>query len=81
MRTSSKLKVKASPKLDVMADGVPLGKGTVTMKVRPGAVRVIATEKDPSLGSPQKGAVEILPEPVSPTVEDDHHEKSVVLLG
>lgn len=76
-----KLKVKASPKLDVMADGVALGKGTVTITVRPGAVRVIATEKVSGPEIPQKGAVEILPEPVSPAVENDHHEKSVVLLG
>jgi len=30
-----KLKVKASPKLDVMADGIALGKGTATIKMRP----------------------------------------------
>jgi len=64
-----KLKVKTSPKLDVMADGVALGRGTVTIKVRPGALRVITTEKTPGLESPQKDAAEILPEPVSPTVE------------
>ena len=40
-----KLKVKASPKLDVMADGVALGKGTVTIKVRQNALRVITPEK------------------------------------
>ena len=35
-----KLKIKSSPKQDVMADGVALGKGTVTIKVRPGALRI-----------------------------------------
>ena len=43
-----KLKVKSSPKLDVMADGVALGRGTVTIKVRPGALRVITNEKSPA---------------------------------
>src|SRR5512133_1650886 len=48
-----KLKVKASPKLDVMADGVALGKGTVTIKVLPSAVRVITRKNHPGLESPQ----------------------------
>ena len=39
-----KLKIKASPKLEVMADGVMLGKGKVKIKVLPGALRVIAPE-------------------------------------
>jgi len=76
-----KLKVKTSPKLAVMADGVPLGRGTVTIKVRPGALRVITTEKSPALESPQKDAAEILPESVSPTVGKNHLEESVISLG
>jgi len=75
-----KLKVKSSPKLDVMADGVALGKGTVTIKVRPGALRVITTKKSSGLESPQKDAAEIPSESVSPTVEKDNQEKSVILL-
>ena len=39
---AQKLKVKSSPKLEVMADGVDLGKGMVTIKMRPDALRVIA---------------------------------------
>jgi diacylglycerol kinase (ATP) len=74
-----KLKVKASPKLDVMADGVALGKGTITIKVRPGALRVITTEKSPSLESPQEVAPETIV-PVSPTVEKNHREESVISL-
>jgi diacylglycerol kinase (ATP) len=74
-----KLKVKASPKLDVMADGVALGRGTITIKVRPGALRVITTEKSPSLESPQEDAPETIV-PVSPTVEKDHLEESVISL-
>ena len=44
-----KLKVSSLPKLKVMADGIEQGKGTVTIKIRPGALRVIATEKDREL--------------------------------
>ena len=57
-----KLKVKASPKLDVMADGVALGKGTVTIKIRPGALRVITTEKK-SHPSDTQDAAENVPRP------------------
>ena len=64
-----------------MADGVALGRGTVTIKVRPGALRVITILKSPGLESPQKDAAEILPEPVSPTVEENHPQESVISLG
>ncbi len=64
-----KLKVKSSPELKVMADGIELGKGTVTIKMRPGALRVIAAKKSPDPESPQKDAVENLPVPVSPPVK------------
>ena len=61
-----KLKVKASSKLDVMADGVALGKGTVTIKIRPGALRVITAEKNPGFGIPLTDeVVEIQPVPVT----------------
>lgn len=61
-----KLKVKASPKMDVMADGVMLGRGTVTIKVRRGALRVITTKESPGLDNPQKDIDKKLPEPISP---------------
>jgi diacylglycerol kinase (ATP) len=76
-----KLKVKASPKLDVMADGVALGKGTVTIKVRPGALRVITTGKSSDPENPQKDMAEILPAPLPPAVGKNHHEESVISLG
>jgi diacylglycerol kinase (ATP) len=76
-----KLKVKTSPKLDVMADGVSLGKGTVTIKVRPGALRVIAAQKSEIIESPQKDKVDLLPEPASPSEKGNHREDSVVPLG
>jgi diacylglycerol kinase (ATP) len=71
-----KLKIKTSPKLDVMADGVALGKGTVKIKVRPGALRVITTEKSPSLDGSQKVAAEILPVPVPLIAGKNHQDES-----
>jgi len=73
-----KLKVKTSPKLGVMADGVELGKGTVTIKVRPGALRVITAQKTPQVEKPQKKAA---PEPASQVVENNHHEQSEPSFG
>lgn len=43
------IKVKTSPKLDIAAEGVLLGRGTARIKVLPGALRVIAPE--PGAGS------------------------------
>jgi len=44
-----KIKVKTSPKLDVAAEGIILGKGTARIKVFPGVLRVIAPE--PGIGA------------------------------
>jgi YegS/Rv2252/BmrU family lipid kinase len=49
-----KLKVRSLPRLNVMADGIEQGKGTVTIKMMPGALRVIAAKKSPDLESPVK---------------------------
>ena len=72
---ASKLKIKASPKLDVMADGVALGKGTITIKVRPGALRVITTDKSPGLALPQKDGKTMTPVPIPSALDPNHHEK------
>jgi diacylglycerol kinase (ATP) len=73
-----KLKVKSSPKLKVMADGIELGKGTVTIKMRPGVLRVIAAKKnlgteslakDKGIPAPVQDGEEKMPVPVSPTVK------------
>jgi YegS/Rv2252/BmrU family lipid kinase len=84
-----KLKVKSSPKLDVMADGVELGKGTVSIKVRKGALRVITTGKAPGSEIPQKEDANTVPVParkaaktnvpvsVSLTVGKNHRKKSL----
>ncbi len=86
-----KLKIKTSPRLDVMSDGVSLGKGTVTIKVRPGALRVITVGKTPNLENTPKDeaisapvekpqrAPKAKPAFVSHTVEPNHHKRSVIL--
>jgi diacylglycerol kinase (ATP) len=60
-----KIKVKTSPKLDVAAEGIILGKGTAWIKVLPGALRVIAPEPGPGAEKPVEKAAQELPEPVS----------------
>ncbi len=60
-----KVEVKSTPKLDVMADGVMLGKGTVEIKNKPKALWVIAPEPtDPS--SLEQAANIKLPAPIAP---------------
>ncbi len=61
-----KIKVKTSPKLDVAAEGIILGKGTAWIKVLPGVLRVIAPEPGTGTEKPLKKATKELPEPVSP---------------
>lgn len=47
-----KIKIRTSPKLDVAAEGIILGKGTARIKVLPGALRVIAPEPGPGAEKP-----------------------------
>jgi diacylglycerol kinase (ATP) len=62
-----KIKVKSSPKLDVAAEGIILGKGTARIKLLPGALRVLAPEPGPGAEKTQKEkTARELPEPVSP---------------
>jgi len=49
-----KIKVKTSPKLDVAAEGILLGKGTAWIKILPGALRVIAPEPGAGAEKPQE---------------------------
>jgi diacylglycerol kinase (ATP) len=51
-----KIKVKSSPKLDVAAEGIILGKGTAWIKVLPGALRVLAPEPGAGAEKPQEEA-------------------------
>ena len=60
-----KIKVKTSPKLDVAAEGIILGKGTAWIKVLPRALRVIAPEPGPGAEKPQEEATKESHEPVS----------------
>jgi diacylglycerol kinase family enzyme len=59
---AKKMKIKTSPKLDVMVDGVAIGKGTVSIKLLKNAVRVITTQKNSAKEDPQKDAAEVVPE-------------------
>ena len=61
-----KIKVKTSPKLDIAAEGILLGKGTARIKVLPGALRVLAPEPGTGTEKPLAEATKELPEPVSP---------------
>jgi diacylglycerol kinase (ATP) len=70
-----KLKVKSSPKMKVLADGVKLGKGTVTIKMLPGALRVISAQKCSGLPGMQKPGAELTSMPVSIAARKNHREK------
>jgi YegS/Rv2252/BmrU family lipid kinase len=76
-----KLKVSTSPKLDVMADGVELGKGKVTIKSLPAALRVITTGKKAGLETSQENDSKKHAVTGSPAEEKNHPEDSVILLG
>jgi hypothetical protein len=60
------VKIKTSPKLAVMADGVMLGKGTVKIKVKPGALRVFAPQVGAGVEKPAQEVGADLPAPVAP---------------
>lgn len=65
---ASKMKVKTSPDLEVMADGIMLGRGTLRVRVHPGAFRVIVPDATVTQAVSQKKASQELPAPVSPAV-------------
>src|SRR5215216_4976621 len=56
-----KIKIKTSPKLDIAAEGIILGKGTAKIKVLPCALRVIAPEPGEGAEKPQAAPIEELP--------------------
>ena len=70
-----KIKIKSTPKMKVMADGIELGKGTVTIKMLPAALRVITAEKSPGLVILKEDGSKMTPVPVPVPVENDHHNK------
>jgi diacylglycerol kinase (ATP) len=63
---AKKIKVKTTPKLDVAAEGIILGKGKAWIKVLPGALRIIAPEIGKGAEKTPKETTEVLPAPVSP---------------
>lgn len=63
---AKKIRVKTSPKLDIAAEGILLGKGTASIKVLPRFLRVIAPEPGPGTEKPVEETTRELPEPVSP---------------
>ncbi len=69
-----KLEIKTSPKMDVMADGVMLGKGKVEIKSRPGALRIITPPDPMAPATLSKAASEELPAPVAPVPEKNPSE-------
>ncbi len=71
-----KLEIKTSPKMDVMADGVMLGKGKVEIKSRPGALWVITPDGSAAPATLQKDTAEELPPPVSPIGEKNPLEQA-----
>ncbi|HKG53180.1 MAG TPA: diacylglycerol kinase family protein [Anaerolineales bacterium] len=63
---ASKIEIKTNPKMDVMADGVMLGKGKVEIKSKPGAVWIITPEDHVAPPALIKSTAQELPAPVSP---------------
>jgi diacylglycerol kinase (ATP) len=61
-----KLEIKTNPKMDVMADGVMLGRGKVEIKSKPGAVWMITREDHVAPAALVKNSAEELPVPVAP---------------
>jgi diacylglycerol kinase (ATP) len=64
-----KIKVKTSPKLDIAAEGIVLGKGTARIKVLRHALRVIAPEPGTGAEKPPEKASKVLAAPVSPVTK------------
>ncbi len=62
-----KIRIKASPKQAVLADGVLFGKGAVKIRVRPGALRVIAPEVGTGVEAPPRKEVVATPAPAAPS--------------
>jgi diacylglycerol kinase (ATP) len=74
-----KIKVKTSPKLVVSADGVALGQGTVTLKVRKAALRIIAAKQSPA--APPEVVETLAFAPVLQNPGKNHHQNNVTVPG
>jgi diacylglycerol kinase (ATP) len=62
---AKKITVRTTPKLDIAAEGILLGKGTAWIKVLPGALRVIAPEPGQGAEKPLKKSSKKLAAPLS----------------
>ncbi len=71
-----KVKIKSSPKLEVLADGILLGKKTVRIKVLPSALRVIAPAVGTGVEKPPQAIGADLPAPVAPAVTNKEPGKN-----
>jgi YegS/Rv2252/BmrU family lipid kinase len=76
-----KLKIKTSPKLEIMADGVMLGKGTVKIKVLPGALRVFAPQVGAGMEKPPQATGADLPTPIAPVVVNNEPGRNGMTNG
>lgn len=68
---ASKIEIKTDPKMDVMADGVMLGKGKVEIKARRGSVWMITPEDHVAPPALVSEAAQELPTPVSPASTEE----------
>jgi YegS/Rv2252/BmrU family lipid kinase len=72
-----KIEIKTNPKMDVMADGVMLGKGKVKIKSKPGAVWMITPEDHEAPPALKKDVSEELPAPVAPVPSNEPAKEPV----
>jgi hypothetical protein len=70
-----KVTIKTSPKLEIMADGIMLGRGKAKIKVLEGALRVLAPEAGAGAEKPPEAAGADLPAPVAPAVNNKEPDK------
>lgn len=73
-----KVKVKTSPQLQVLADGVVLGKGPVVIQMRKAVLRIIAARHSPV---PNPTLETLVPEPLVIVPGKNHRQPSVMIPG
>ncbi len=79
-----KMTIKSSPKMEVLADGTMLGKGTVKIRLLRRPVRVIAPKTGGAARAPEKEAAAELPAPVAPApveAQNGHQHRDSTTTG
>jgi YegS/Rv2252/BmrU family lipid kinase len=72
------IKIKTSPKLDIMADGIMLGKGKIKIKILPGGLRVITDLGNaPQKGVPQEEEVPLNKQGPEAITQDKHEDVAI----